>query len=220
MSERTYILTLVGHDPSGDAGITSNNKTFEARGLYGLSVCTAITVQNDSRFKQCTWISTNTILAQIETLFDPIFNASAGFDFHSNEEQVPLNSVWKQCYIITPNYTEIQRLYPQLDVEETPEQISSLTNIYLKGGHRKDKKDWDELYHSGIVVTSIPSITAEVSEKHGSGCGLFSALEANIALRVVLRDACTLAKNFTEVFLNSHTALLGIHIPKQQNHDT
>ncbi|WP_228530249.1 hydroxymethylpyrimidine/phosphomethylpyrimidine kinase [Tamlana sp. I1] len=64
------ILTIAGHDPSGGAGLTSDIKTFEAHGFYGLSVCTAITVQNDTDFKNCFWINAQVILDQIETLFE------------------------------------------------------------------------------------------------------------------------------------------------------
>jgi hydroxymethylpyrimidine/phosphomethylpyrimidine kinase len=60
-------------------------------------------------------------------------------------------------------------------------------------------------------MTNIRPTTAEISEKHGSGCVLSSALASNIALDIKLEDACILAKNYTEQFLNSHPSLLGIH---------
>ncbi|ANW97011.1 hydroxymethylpyrimidine/phosphomethylpyrimidine kinase [Wenyingzhuangia fucanilytica] len=243
-----YILTIAGHDPSGGAGLTSDIKTFEAHGFYGLSVCTAITVQNDIDFKECIWTEPKVILSQIETLFerfkidivkigiiqswqtlldillqlkhlnpeikivlDPIIKATTGFDFHTDENQDLLNKIWEQCYIITPNYNEIQLLYPEKDIEETTEHIASKTNIYLKGGHRKDKKGWDELYHSGIVMVNIPPNATKVSEKHGSGCVLSSALACSIGLEQELEDACKAAKHYTERFLNSNDSLLGTH---------
>lgn len=70
MKEKTTILTIAGLDPSGGAGITSDIKTFEAHQVYGLSVCTAVTVQNDVSFKDCVWIDKEVIIAQIETLFE------------------------------------------------------------------------------------------------------------------------------------------------------
>lgn len=70
MNKPKYILSIAGHDPSGGAGLTSDIKTFGAHGLYGLSVCTAVTIQNDINFKQCEWISIALILSQIETLFE------------------------------------------------------------------------------------------------------------------------------------------------------
>lgn len=248
MNNKKHILTIAGHDPSGGAGITSDIKTFEAHGFYGLSVCTAVTVQNDIDFKNCHWTPTETILEQIETLFerfeinlakigiiqswatlslvldklhalnpeikivlDPIIKASAGFDFHTQENQELLDEIWSKCYIITPNYDEIQSLYPEKDIEETLEHIASFTNIYLKGGHRTDKKGWDELYHSGIVMVNIQPNVAKVSEKHGSGCVLSSSLACNIALEQELEDAARAAKHYTEQFLNSNDSLLGTH---------
>ncbi|MDO7172110.1 hydroxymethylpyrimidine/phosphomethylpyrimidine kinase [Mariniflexile sp. AS56] len=243
-----YILSIAGLDPSSGAGITSDIKTFEAHGLYGLSVCTAVTVQNDIDFKHCEWISTDVIISQIETLFerfeisvvkigimqswdvlslvldalhalnsevkivlDPIIKATAGFDFHTNENQDLLDKIWAQCFIITPNYEEIKLLYPNLDIQETVEHISSLTNIYLKGGHRTDKKGWDTLYYSKIVMVNIPPKVENISEKHGSGCVLASALASHILLEQNLEDASKFAKDYTERFLNSNTSLLGTH---------
>ncbi|MDB0599636.1 bifunctional hydroxymethylpyrimidine kinase/phosphomethylpyrimidine kinase [Tenacibaculum maritimum] len=70
MKRKQYILTIAGLDPSGGAGITSDIKTFEAHNAYGLSVCTAITVQHDLSFKSCTWMAKNLILSQIDILFE------------------------------------------------------------------------------------------------------------------------------------------------------
>ena len=248
MNKRKYILSIAGHDPSGGAGITSDIKTFEAHGLYGLSVCTAITVQNDIHFKDCIWLSTEYILEQIEMLFerfeiyvvkigivaswedlqlilerlrflnpqikivlDPILKATAGFDFHLNNKKTVMDSVWKQCDIVTPNYNEIQELYPEKTLKEIIDYMSSYTTIYLKGGHRNDKKGWDEVHQNHIDVISIPPNTSKVFDKHGSGCVLSSALASNMALGFDLEKACKQAKYYTEQFLNSHGSLLGIH---------
>lgn len=184
MKQKQYILTIAGFDPSSGAGLTSDIKTFEAHGLYGLSVCTAVTVQNDIDFKDCVWIDKETIINQIETLFerfeisvvkigiiqswsilleviqtlkkynssinivlDPVLKASAGFDFHSEEDMEVFEKVLQHCDFITPNYEEINGLFPNKSIEETIEFLSERTNIYLKGGHREDKRGWDEVYY-------------------------------------------------------------------------
>lgn len=149
--------------------------------------------------------------SEIKIILDPIIKASAGFDFHTTENQDLLEVIWEQCHIITPNYDEIKLLYPTLDIDETLEHISSSTNIYLKGGHRIDRKGWDELYHSKIVMVNIPPNVDKVSEKHGSGCVLSSSLACNIALEQDLEDACKASKYYTEQFLNSNEGLLGVH---------
>ena len=248
MEDHKYILTIAGHDPSGGAGLTSDIKTFDAHGLYGLSVCTAITIQNDVDFKDCIWVDTDVILSQVETLFerfnikvvkigilkswatlllildklhalnsevkivlDPIIKATAGFDFHTTENQDLLDTIWEKCFLITPNYDEIQLLYPEKDIEETVEHIASKTNIYLKGGHRTDKKGTDELYHSGIVMTNILPNVDKVFDKHGSGCVLSSSLASNLSLGFPLEEAAIESKKYIEEFLNSSEGLLGTH---------
>ena len=69
MTDENYILTIAGFDPTNGAGLTSDLKTFQAHGLYGLSVCTAVTVQNTSEFNTSHWLETEVILDQIKILF-------------------------------------------------------------------------------------------------------------------------------------------------------
>lgn len=243
-----YILTIAGFDPSSGAGLTSDIKTFEAHGLYGLSVCTAITVQNDVAFKNCVWVEETTIHSQIETLFerfkistvkigiikswrillnvqkllkelnpeiviilDPVLKASAGFKFHSAEETKLFEEVLEYCDFITPNYEEIANLFPKKTIEETIDFIGEKTTIYLKGGHRQDKKGWDEVYYKKIAKLNIPPITNVIYEKHGSGCVLSSALAANLHKKMTIEEASKYAKAYTEQFLNSNQTLLGNH---------
>ncbi|OEK06016.1 hydroxymethylpyrimidine/phosphomethylpyrimidine kinase [Flavivirga aquatica] len=248
MEAHKYILSIAGFDPSSGAGLTSDIKTFQAHGLYGLSVCTSVTNQNDISFKDAQWVEKEFIIKQIKTLFerftipvakigivenwqvvydvlsllktlnpdikivlDPILQASAGFSFHSQESLSYFEKALKLCDIITPNYDEIKALFPKKNIEETVEYISEKTDIYLKGGHRQDKKGWDELYHSGIVQVNIEPEAKTIYQKHGSGCVLSSAIASNLALEIPLEDACKNAKYYTERFLNSHNSLLGIH---------
>jgi len=63
-----YVLTIAGFDPSNGAGLTSDVKTFEALDVYGLSVCTAVTVQHESVFKKVDWVSRDIILEQLSIL--------------------------------------------------------------------------------------------------------------------------------------------------------
>lgn len=248
LNKNNYILTIAGLDPSSGAGITSDIKTFEAHGLYGLSVCTAVTIQNDIDFKDCVWIDKTVIINQIKALFerfsisvvkigiieswdvlleviqtlkrlnpkikivlDPILKASAGFEFHTSKNLKTLEKVLDNCNFVTPNYNEIKALFPDKNIEETIEFISSKTNLYLKGGHRKDKKGWDEVYYNKIVQLNIPPIANKVYEKHGSGCVLSSALAANLASNFLIEDACKNTKLYVEEFLNSNDSLLGTH---------
>lgn len=249
MNTKNYILTIAGHDPSGGAGLTSDIKTFEAHRVYGLSVCTAITVQDDTTFKSCKWIDLDLILNQITVLFerftinivkigiienwevlykitqllkekntdikivlDPILTSSSNFKFHESNALSLFEKALENCYIITPNYIEIEALFPSKSISETIAFISSKTNLYLKGGHRIDKKGYDELYYNKIVQVNIEPGKLTVYPKHGSGCVLSSSIASNIALGHPIEEACRLSKRYIEQFLSSNKTLLGTHI--------
>ncbi|OUJ76022.1 hydroxymethylpyrimidine/phosphomethylpyrimidine kinase [Hymenobacter crusticola] len=69
LASRPYALSIAGFDPSGGAGLLADCKTMEANGVYGLGVCTALTVQNDVQFEQVSWVPAATILDQARLLF-------------------------------------------------------------------------------------------------------------------------------------------------------
>jgi len=247
------ILTIAGHDPSGGAGLSSDIKTFEAHGLYGLSVCTAITVQNDNTFKSCKWVDLKLILDQITVLFerftinvvkigivenwkvlylitqflkeknteikiilDPVLRASSDYDFHKDDISLAFEKALENCYLVTPNYIEIEALFPSKSISETIDFISNKTNLYLKGGHRKDKKGYDELYYNKIVQVNMKPGHLTVFPKHGSGCVLSSSISSNIALGHPIEDACRLSKRYIEQFLSSNQTLLGTHFKNSE----
>ncbi len=64
------LLTIAGFDPSSGAGLTRDLLVFDHYGLEGLSVCTAITVQNEIDFKSVEWVSEALIIQQVNILFD------------------------------------------------------------------------------------------------------------------------------------------------------
>ena len=66
---RPYALSIAGFDPSAGAGLLADVKTLEANGVYGLGVCTALTVQNDVAFEGVSWVSAAAIRDQIRVLF-------------------------------------------------------------------------------------------------------------------------------------------------------
>lgn len=65
---RPYALTLAGFDPSGGAGLLADCKTFEQLGVYGLSACTAFTVQNDMAFERVVWTAGADLHDQLRVL--------------------------------------------------------------------------------------------------------------------------------------------------------
>ncbi|TGE27530.1 hydroxymethylpyrimidine/phosphomethylpyrimidine kinase [Hymenobacter metallicola] len=65
---RPYALSIAGFDPSAGAGLLADCKTLEAHGVYGLGVCTALTVQNDVAFERVNWVPLADVQDQIRVL--------------------------------------------------------------------------------------------------------------------------------------------------------
>lgn len=65
-------LSIAGFDGSGGAGIQADLKTFAALGCYGMTVLTALPIQNTCGVKTCYEIPLAAIQDQLETLFEDI----------------------------------------------------------------------------------------------------------------------------------------------------
>lgn len=70
MKTKPYVLSIAGFDPSNGAGLSADVKAMEFSGVYGLSVCSANTVQNDIEFKACHWTPFEIMEAQLKLLFN------------------------------------------------------------------------------------------------------------------------------------------------------
>lgn len=71
------VLTIAGSDTCGGAGIQADLKTFSAHGTYGMSVITAVTVQNTQGVFGCQDIKPDIIAAQIDAIFTDILDVAA-----------------------------------------------------------------------------------------------------------------------------------------------
>lgn len=66
------VLSIAGFDGSGGAGIQADLKTFSAFGCYGMTVLTALPVQNTTGVKAFYEIPLQAIKEQLETIFSDI----------------------------------------------------------------------------------------------------------------------------------------------------
>lgn len=64
----TVALTIAGSDPSGGAGIQADLRTFAALGVVGVSVVTALTVQNSLGVQSVHPVPADVLAAQLEVL--------------------------------------------------------------------------------------------------------------------------------------------------------
>lgn len=65
-------LSIAGFDGSGGAGIQADLKTFSALGCYGMTILTALPVQNTCGVRRCYDIPLQCIDDQLEAIFDDI----------------------------------------------------------------------------------------------------------------------------------------------------
>jgi hydroxymethylpyrimidine/phosphomethylpyrimidine kinase len=65
-------LTIAGSDSSGGAGIQADIKTFQAHGVFGMSVITAVTAQNTQKVYDVQEIRPQLVQDQITCLFEDI----------------------------------------------------------------------------------------------------------------------------------------------------
>lgn len=66
-------LTIAGSDPSGGAGIGADIKTAAAFGLYGMSVITAVTIQNTLGVSGVYELTAQMVREQLDAVFSDIF---------------------------------------------------------------------------------------------------------------------------------------------------
>lgn len=146
----------------------------------------------------------------MQIVWDPVLKASAGFDFHTIDTFHSLEAILATVTLVTPNYNELQLLRSITGEELIKEEKAMFCSVLLKGGHRPDAIGTDTLYESA-GHTVITAGVEQAFPKHGSGCVLAAAITANLAKGHSLKEACQLAKQYVETFLNSNQSLLGYH---------
>ncbi|WP_344833781.1 hydroxymethylpyrimidine/phosphomethylpyrimidine kinase [Chryseobacterium ginsenosidimutans] len=67
-TERPFVMSIAGYDPSGGAGLSADIKTFEQLKVQGLGVCTAMTLQTESQCLSLNWQPLEEILNSIDVL--------------------------------------------------------------------------------------------------------------------------------------------------------
>lgn len=68
-TNRPFVLSIAGFDPSGGAGVLADVKTFEQHRVYGLSVITGNTIQTENEFIRMSWMPMEEILSALQLLF-------------------------------------------------------------------------------------------------------------------------------------------------------
>jgi hydroxymethylpyrimidine/phosphomethylpyrimidine kinase len=159
--KKPLVLTIAGSDPSGGAGIQADIRAFEAMGVYGFSVITAITVQTAENVIRWEPISKDLIHDQLFVLLDkyPIQYVKCGMlpTIEAINEVIAAKKQFKFQLMVDPiffsgtgvamNQTEVieyfkQNLFPLVDfLTPNAQEVEKLTNMKVT-----DMKSISEIY--------------------------------------------------------------------------
>jgi hydroxymethylpyrimidine/phosphomethylpyrimidine kinase len=141
-------------------------------------------------------------------IWDPVLSATAGGDWNEERFRDSLGEILENVSIITPNIHEYRVLFGDMGPEEAAGRFG--TGIYMKGGHSETKKGRDVFFGNEKQYPLNPKLK-DVTEKHGTGCVLSSAITANLAHGFPLLKALHRSKEYVEQVMRSNSSLLGYH---------
>jgi hydroxymethylpyrimidine kinase/phosphomethylpyrimidine kinase len=150
---------------------------------------------------------------ECKVIWDPILKASAGYTIHTTIDSELLYSIMSRIFLITPNIPEFTFIKSIIESEDVSDMMrrTQLQALLLKGGHSVGQECCDVLYaDSKEELLKAPRIDGFA--KHGTGCVLSSAIVSQLALGLLLPEACKKAKQYVEGFILSNQTLLGYHL--------
>jgi hydroxymethylpyrimidine/phosphomethylpyrimidine kinase len=182
-TERPFVMSVAGYDPSGGAGLLADIKTFEQLKVQGLGVCTAMTLQTESKFYSLQWQSLEEVLTAIDVLMKSYHVEVVKIGVVKNAEFViqivekikSINNaakiVWDPILKSTSEFSFFD-LSTILQLENVLNQIDLITpnyneykvlqeahffenscSVLIKGGHREDKIGTDILVDDGTEIS-------------------------------------------------------------------
>ncbi len=238
--QRPLILSIAGHDPSAGAGISADIKTVEMHGVYCMSCVTAITVQTESEFVSCNFISIDLLEQQIRILLERYtFSAiKIGLIESLNildrvvsfirEYDKNVFIIWDPILKASTGF-EFHNSIDRNILSDVLNKINLITPNIPEAELIFPDDDYNQ-YNSSVLLKGGHSkndnctdilyhegnkfcfnSTKQPYTKHGTGCILSSAVASNFALGHSLEEACKLAKDYINKALSSNTGLLAYH---------
>jgi len=178
-------MSVAGFDPSGGAGSLADSKTFEQLKVQGLGVCTAMTLQTDSKFFDLQWQPIDKILSAIDVLMKSYHVDAVKIGVVKNAEFLiqivekikSINDaakiVWDPVLKSTSEFSffdlntisKIENVLNKIDlitpnyneykVLEEAHLFENSCSVLIKGGHREDKIGTDILMDNGREISIV-----------------------------------------------------------------
>jgi thiamine-phosphate diphosphorylase len=218
---RPAALTIAGFDPSGGAGVQADLRVFNAVGVAGWSVATAITIQNTAGVHGVHLIDVDTLHKQLEAVFSDARGLGAvkiGMLGGAAQVRVVADALrtWKPRNVVLDPVLASTGGVPLLDDPSALDELIPLCDLVTpnahehvaartllrKGGHAPGDPD-DELYVDGRLVRTYRGTRVETLHTHGTGCALSAAIAAHLALGTPLQEAIARAKEMVTAGLRN-----------------
>jgi len=179
-------LTIAGFDGSGGAGIQADLKTFTALGCYGMTVLTAIPIQNTQGVSNCYNISIKCIDEQLESIFSDIKPDCIKIGMVYNDE------------IIKVIYKYLNK-YKNIPVICDPVMLSKNGSLLLKDSAIESLK---KLIFplSALITPNLPEAYSLIGDKYNNKKTAVELLKFG-SYAVLLKGGHSLDKNKCEDFL-------------------
>lgn len=137
-----------------------------------------------------------------KVVLDPVMISKSGYNLLSPDAKETLvKELFPMAELITPNLPEAEEILG-VEIEnlhEMKEAAKKLIDlgpkaVLVKGGHLKD--DATDLLYDGKEFTLFPQQRLNTKNTHGTGCTLSSAIAANLAKGMDIKEAVTLGKEY------------------------
>lgn len=137
-----------------------------------------------------------------KVVVDPVMISTSGYHLLQPEAEAKLGELLLPlAMVVTPNIPEAEVLSGQsiqslADMEKAAKAIFQLGSqfVLLKGGHRLE--DATDVLFDGREFHYFPSPHINTPHTHGTGCTLSSAIAANLAKGLSIREAVEAAKAY------------------------
>ena len=219
MTQIAQALTIAGSDSGGGAGIQADLKTFQMRGVYGMSVLAAVTAQNTLGVQAIHGVPLDIIRAQIDSIAADFQVAAFKIGMLGTAEviecvaeklagkQNAVSALKRHLLpladVLTPNLPEAEALtgidiQTDADAERAARilQEAGVQTVVIKGGHSGESqseicRDWVFMLDGQFTLESPRFPTPHT---HGTGCTFSACLTAERAKGAAVEAAIRTAK--------------------------
>ncbi len=156
---------------------------------------------------------------------DPVMYAKNGYPLMAPEAaETLIEEILPLAHVLTPNIPEAERI-AGAEVKSVEDMKQAARRIYelgvryplVKGGHRSG--DAQDILFDGKEFTSFTTTRIETKHTHGTGCTFSSAIAANLALGLELKEAVQKAKDYVTTAIKHAPGLGKGHGPTHHFYD-